>query len=523
MRIKSIMVVGGGSSGSMTAAAIAKIFGDRVKLSILEGKNTSSIGVGESTMIKFNDYLKLLDLKDEDWMKHCDASYKTSVRFTDFRNGEGEVFEYPFGGQHTKESFSKWTSLAAKFNLDENSFCEFVNHNYFLAKYNRLTKNEDNELNFCINNDTAYHFDASLFGKYLRDKFCKNATEYVDDIVSIEKDEHGYISNIVGDSGVKYTADLFIDCTGFKSLLLEQAMESEFCSFKPWLSNDRAIATRLPYTDKNSQLVNVTNCTALSSGWSWNTPLWSRMGTGYVYSSDFIDDDSAEKEFKKYLGTEDVEFRKINIRHGVHEKGWVKNVIGIGLSYGFVEPLEATGLVSTHEMIKQLITVLLNSNLNVSGFDRDGYNYNCSMLISGYKDFVSAHYKLSKRVDTPYWRYQTEDKNWFNQKDNIGALHRWGEDVNSTTDCYYEQILMNHSFLQRWTPDVAGIHYIMAGMGYKPIGHEMYKQNESSIPEQDKVFFDGLYQDWRDHVKIVEDHVKSLPTTTEFLKTHIYN
>ena len=169
-------------------------------------------------------------------------------------------------------------------------------------------------------------------------------------------------------------------------------MKSEFCSFKSYLSNDRALATHLSYTDKDSQLLNVTNCTALSSGWCWNIPLWSRIGTGYVYSSDFIDDDSAEKEFKKYLGTEDIELRKINIRHGVREKGWVKNVVGVGLAYGFIEPLESTGLVSTYEMINQLISALLNANLNVSGFDRDGYNYNCSMLISGYKDFVSAHY-----------------------------------------------------------------------------------------------------------------------------------
>ena len=523
MKIKSIMVVGGGSSGSMAAAAIAKVFGDRVKLSILEGKNTSPIGVGESAMIKFNDYLKLLDLKDEEWMKHCNASYKTSIRFTNFKTGEGETFEYPFGGEHTNESFNRWTFLAAKYNLDENSFCEFVNHNYFLAKHNRLTKNEDEKINFSFFDHTAYHFDATLFGKFLRDKFCKDATKYVDDIVAIEKDEYGHISSIVGDSGTKYSADLFIDCTGFKSLLLEQAMGSEFCSFKPWLSNDRALATHLPYTDKDSQLLQVTTCTAMNSGWSWNIPLWSRMGTGYVYSSDFIDDDSAEEEFKKYLGTEDVEFRKINIRHGVRKKGWVKNVVGVGLAYGFIEPLESTGLISTHEMIRQLITVLSNSNMNVGGFDRDSYNYNCSIIMNGYKDFVSSHYKLSKRVDTPYWRYQTEDKDWFNNTDDTGAIHRWGEDINTSTLGYYEQIHMNHSFQHTWVPSANGLHYIMAGMGYKPIGHELYKQNESSIDETEHVFYDAIYQNWRDHVKIVEDHVKSLPTTTEFLKTHIYN
>ena len=155
MRIKSIMVVGGGSSGSMTAAALSKKFGDEVKISILEGKSSNPVGVGESTIIAFNNYLKLLELKDNEWMKHCNATYKTSIRFTNFRDGNGEVFEYPFGGNHTEQSYGQWTALAAKYNLDENSFCEFLNHNYFLAKHNKLTKNKDSKLNLSFDKDIA--------------------------------------------------------------------------------------------------------------------------------------------------------------------------------------------------------------------------------------------------------------------------------------------------------------------------------------------------------------------------------
>ena len=119
--------------------------------------------------------------------------------------------------------------------------------------------------------------------------FVNEAKHYVDDIVSVNKNEEGYITSLVGDSGTEYSADLFVDCTGFKSLLLEKEMGSEFISFKPWLDNDRAVATHLPYKDKTTEINNVTNCTALSSGWSWNIPLWNRMGSGYVYSSDFIE------------------------------------------------------------------------------------------------------------------------------------------------------------------------------------------------------------------------------------------
>tara|TARA_B100000003_G_C10911966_1_gene363602 strand:- start:61 stop:1626 length:1566 start_codon:yes stop_codon:yes gene_type:complete len=520
MRIKSIMVVGGGSSGSMTAAALSKKFGDEVKISILEGKSSNPVGVGESTIIAFNNYLKLLELKDNEWMKHCNATYKTSIRFTNFRDGNGEVFEYPFGGNHTEQSYGQWTALAAKYNLDENSFCEFLNHNYFLAKHNKLTKNKDGKLNFSFDKEIAYHFDASLFGKFVRTKFCKDVTKYVDDIVSVNKDDYGNILELVGDSGSTYTADLFIDCTGFNSILLEKEMGSEFHSFKPWLSNDRALAAHIPYDNKETQISNVTNCTALSSGWSWNIPLWKRMGTGYVYSSDFIDDDSAEKEFREYLGTEDVELRKIKIRHGVRKKGWVKNVVGVGLSYGFIEPLESTGLVSTHEMIIKLVETLERTHLNPCGLDKDGYNYNCRLVLCGYKDFVSVHYKMSKRTDTPYWRYQTEEKDWFGMKDITGVVHVHGEDGQSTgTNAYYEQLLMNHAFMHRWTPDTSGLYYIMAGMGHRPMGKLFF---DEAYPPEASSDLENLHKEWRNHVKMIEKHVKSLPSTYEFLKKNIY-
>ena len=142
-------------------------------------------------------------------------------------------------------------------------------------------------------------------------------------------------------------------------------MNSKFISSKKWLSNDSAFAARIPYTNKETQLENVTNCTAIENGWVWNTPLWSKIGTGYVYSSDFVDDETAEKEFKSHLGVEDIDLRKIKFRHGYHQKGWIKNVLGIGLSYAFVEPLEATGLSSTHVMIERACELLELSLIHI--------------------------------------------------------------------------------------------------------------------------------------------------------------
>lgn len=528
MKIKNILVVGGGSSGWMTASALCKYFGDRVNVSVVESSKTGPVGVGESTIIPFNRFLHLVGLKDDEWMRHCNATYKSSIRFTDFSE-IGKVFEYPFGGRIDERGMGQWSMFRAYFDdLDHNSFCEYFNDMYFLSKYNRLTRNQDKQLDFDFDKDTAYHFDASLFGKFLKEKICDPAgvEHFVDDIVSVEKDSTGYLTSIIGESGKKYVADLYVDCTGFKSLLLEKEMGSEFISYKPWLLNDRALATKIDYKDKEVELNNVTNCTALSSGWVWNIPLWSRIGTGYVYSSDFISDDDAEKEFKQHLGTDEVEFNKIQIRHGVRKNTWVKNVVGVGLSYGFVEPLESTGLVSTHIVIENLIELLSRKDLNVTAFDKDGFNYSNQQILNGYRDFVALHYRLSSRRDTPYWNYLTEEKDWWEANDNR-VYKNSVVSHNVVEDHFYGSLLHYHAFNHAWNPEKEGLVYVLAGMGHIPYGKFLYnKLMETSVKldrEDSEKNLQEIMKQWKSHVRMVEEHVKTLPSTYEFMKTHIYN
>jgi len=525
MKIKNILVVGGGSSGWMTASALTKYFGDKVKVSVIEGKSSSPVGVGESTIIPFNKFLDLVGLKDTDWMRHCNATYKASIRFTNFRDGNGEVFEYPFGEYTNDKLITEWAMIAARYDLDDDSFCKFNNDIYFLARHNRLTKNLDNELRFNFTNDTAYHFDASEFGKFLKKKICDPAgvEHYIDDIVSTNKNEDGYVEELVGDSGVTYKADLFVDCTGFKSALLEQQMGSEFLSYKDWLSNDRAIATRIPYTNKKTQMTNVTNCTALNNGWAWDIPLWNRIGTGYVYSSDFVDDETAEEEFKEYLGLEEIEINKIHIRHGVRKNGWVKNVVGVGLSYGFIEPLESTGLVSTHAMIVRIIELLDRTNGYVTKVDIDGYNYSAQAEMNAFRDFVGHHYMLSRRTDTPYWKYQTQEKDWgsidqskFQKTSSVTMAG------NLQSDSFYDMIHENHSLGHKWPTDLAGITYILAGMGHRPFGKYLLSWLTKADPTLSETI-DKIYTAYTNDVRHLEEYVKTLPTTYEFMKKYIYS
>ena len=515
MKIREILIVGGGSSGWMTAASLSRVL-KGYNISLVESDKISTVGVGESTIILFNQILQLLDLKDNDWMKECKATYKNTIKFTDFKK-KGHTFHYPFGGDRGHEVIQAWSNLASSYGLESESYAEFCgSHNYFLGKYNRQTYGNNQMLDFDFNSQTAYHFDAGLFGEYLKNNRCQDVTHYLDDIVGVKKDDDGWITSIVGEKQ-EYTADLYIDCTGFQSQILEKEMGSKMKSYKPWLSNDSAIATHIPYTHKEEQCTNATTCTAIENGWCWNIPLWDSIGCGYVYSSDFVDDETADKEFRRYLKKigcmfpNKVETKKINIRHGVRERSWVKNVVGVGLSYGFVEPLESTSIVSTIVTIQRLTQALDLKDGVVNAFDRDGYNYSVEIEMTNHRDFVALHYKLTSRDDTPYWKYQ-QSRDWFAIDDSNFFKNYKQEGVALTG---YEKMHYYHSTQNQWfcKGEGDGKYYIMAGFGYKPMGSGWMQADDK---------MKDLHRKFKQDVSQAENYVKTLPTSYEFLKKNIY-
>lgn len=538
MKINSITIIGGGSSGWMTSAAILKCLKHHnISVTLIESTSINKIGVGESTISDINVFLThYLQLKDEDWMKECNATYKNSIRFTDFRE-KNTVFEYPFGGNQnsTPSGPMTWAELD-RFNESwgPDKFAEIFSGNTYLAKYNRCTKNIDGKIsNFNFDEDVAYHFDAELFGQFLKNKFCipLGLQYFQDDIISYEKDSDGNLLSVVGKSGKKYISDLFIDCTGFSSSILEGQMGSEFISYNDYLQNDKAVATSIPYLNKKEQLLNVTNCTATDSGWIWYIPLWNRVGLGYVYSSKFSDYNQAENIFKNYIKSinpsvdvESIEYRRINIRHGRRRNAWVKNVIGIGLSYGFVEPLESTGLVSTHNNVIRLVDLLDSRKMNVNRFDIDTFNYAAEVELDMFKNFVSAHYALSHRNDTPYWKYVTEEISYRDATITDGKPRS----LNSKTFFNYIESQMHILGTDGYFgPDNDGWNYILAGMGYNPLQtrwkRTLKKLSENNLSLQNKV--DELEKNTdllNKHFENTKSYIQTLPTTYEFLKQTIY-
>ena len=312
MQIKKVTIIGGGSSGWMTAAALSKLC-PHLDVTLVESSKVGTIGVGESTLGHINKYFGLLGLKDEDWMAACNATYKNSIRFTNFRQNDGTFFEYPFsaGFDYTDKpnGIQSWSELSTLYpeEYGPSTFAEFVcTGNTMLAKYNKQTKDEQHLLrNFDFKYDTAYHMDAQLLGKYLKETIAipNGVTHIIGDVHSHKKDHLGNITDIMLTDATVLKSDLWIDCTGFRSVLLEGWMGSEFRPFEKMLANNKAMACRLPYEDREKEMHNVTDCHALGNGWVWNIPLWNRIGTGYVYSSRFCTQEEAEKEFRQHLAT----------------------------------------------------------------------------------------------------------------------------------------------------------------------------------------------------------------------------
>lgn len=408
IKTNKIIVLGGGSAGWMTAATLISQFPNK-DITVIESPTTPTVGVGESTLGHINHWLKLLNIKDEDFMPHTDASYKLSIRFENFyKKGDGG-FHYPFGTPYEKD-LSRGKESWFFDDKPKCTYAEFISSQMALVNNNTfITKDESNQFpKFNWQFDTAYHFDATKFGTWLRENYCKprGVKHIVDDIYSIA-DNHEGINSLEGKKD-RYTADFYIDCTGFKSMLFEE-MGVKFNSYEDLLPNNRAWATRIPYKDKRKELVPYTNCTAIDNGWVWNIPSWERIGTGYVYSNKFITDEEALEEFKKYLDEKgsdysNSEFKNIKMRVGLHDKIFYKNACAIGLSAGFIEPLESNGLMSVHEFLKRLVRIMSRDDESISQYDIDGFNYHCKQFFDDFSGFVASHYALSHRDDTEYWR-----------------------------------------------------------------------------------------------------------------------
>ena len=511
MKMNKIIILGGGSAGWMTAATMIKTFPDK-EIILIESPNAPTVGVGESTIGGIRDWTKYLGIDDKEFLKHTDGSYKLSIKFTDFYR-KGTEFHYPFGqpvidGNHAKLN-DWWFKKFLKPKTPNSDYAECHFPQMALVNNNKLDYNKDNIIPFDFHKNTAYHFDATKFGVWLKEHYClpRGVKHIEEDIKDIKSDENGIVS-LNG-----HSADLFIDCTGFKSLLLDKTINEPFESYNDLLPNNSAWATKIEYNDKEKEIKPYTNCTAINNGWVWNIPLWSRIGTGYVYSDKFVSDEEALKEFKEYLGRDDLEFKNIKMRVGIHERVFVKNVCAIGLSAGFIEPLESNGLYTVHDFLLKLVKVLKRGN-DISQFDRDTFNISAKARFRTFAEFVALHYALSHRDDTPYWREIKEKQ--FDKTMNIDYTRF----IAGFTNLIINRMVQKKYYLDE------GISCIATGLNYFPL----YIQDVLGYECQPKYDLNKTKENILDNMKHLDlqknrwyDSVKNEKSLYDYLKDNIHN
>jgi flavin-dependent dehydrogenase len=426
--IQNVIVVGGGTAGWMTAAYLKKAMRG-LEVTVIESANIRSVGVGEGTFSTIKLFMDFLGLDEREWMPRCNASYKMGVRFVDWAARPGR-FYHPFQRFETVDGFNLgewWLHLkrggepfdyscftvpalcdaqrSPRF-LDGTVFDDQVRDQFGPdATDARNTQLAEHRVQYPY----AYHFDALLLAGFLKEVAIGMGVGHsFDDVVDVPLREDGSIARLVTAGRGPVEADLYVDCSGFRSLLIHQALGDPFLPCTDLLLCDSALAFQVPIDVDTVGLDPCTTTAALSSGWAWTVPLYGRLGTGYVYSSRFISREEAELEMRAYLGplAEGVTANAIRMRVGRQAHPWVHNCVAVGLAAGFLEPLESSGIFMIQTAIEELVRHFPAGDIDPAVVR--SYNRVVGEAADGVRDFLILHYSASDRLDTPFWRATKE-------------------------------------------------------------------------------------------------------------------
>lgn len=413
----NVVIVGGGTAGWMTASYLKATFGDRLSVTLVESNNVPTIGVGEATFSTVRHFFQYLGLEEREWMPECHAAYKLAIRFEDW-SAPGTHFYHPFERPRVVDGVPLtewWLHQKPTERYDQaasliSALCEakspprhfagglFARGEHDVAERNTLAE-QTSQFPY------AYHFDAALLARFLTRYGTDRGVRHVlDDVADVVLDERGWIDHVVTKEHGELHGDLFVDCTGFRGMLINKALGEPFVSYQDTLPNDRAVALRVPADMEARGLRPCTTATARDAGWIWTIPLYGRIGTGYVYASDYCTPEDAERTLREFVGpeAEGMEANHIRMRIGRTARSWVHNCVAIGLSSGFVEPLESTGIFFIQNGIEQLVKHFPGPDWDERL--RDSYNEQTSHVLDGVREFLVLHYYAAGRADNQYWR-----------------------------------------------------------------------------------------------------------------------
>lgn len=411
-----VVILGGGTAGWMAAALMARHWGEAARISVVESPDIGIIGVGEGSTPQLRAFFGRLGIAESEWMPACNATYKAGIRFTGWSERSGfDSYFHPFATEldcHTAPAFYFHTR-ARRTGRDVWAHPDRFFLSETLARRGLAPIASEN---FPFDVGYGYHFDATLVGRFLRQHAVERlgVVHLERTVQSVECNLQGDVAALLCDGDDRIEGDLFVDASGFRGVIVQGALDEPFRSFADNLFNDSAVAMPTPHSD--GIVRTETGATALSNGWAWSIPLTNRVGNGYVYSSAHLSADAAEAELRSHLGVGDAaEARHLSMRVGRTERSWVRNCLAVGLSQGFIEPLEATALHIVQATVEGFCAAYDTGTTAA----RDGFNTAIAARYDGIRDYIVAHYRVNQRSDSDYWRANAANQSL---SDNLKAV-----------------------------------------------------------------------------------------------------
>ena len=395
-KIHKVVIAGGGTAGWMAAASLAKLLGKTLDITLVESDEIGTVGVGEATIPTLLTLHELLKIKEQDFVKAVQGTFKLGISFESWRDvGEDYIHSFGWTGKDSwAAGFQHFWLKGQKMGISR-EFGEYCKE-WVAAKQNRFAVLPNHALNY------AYHFDASLYARFLRGMAEEHgAVRREGRIEVVEQDPaSGYITGIRLQSGEVVQGDLFIDCTGFRGLLIEQTLNAGYEDWRHWLPCDAAVAVQ---TESVAPPLPYTRSIAREAGWQWRIPLQHRLGNGVVFSSRYWSDDEAVSRLLDNVHGEVLtEPRVIKFHTGQRRRHWHKNCVAMGLASGFIEPLESTSIHLIQRSIIRLMQMFPYDGIRQP--DVDEFNNQMKFEIDNVRDFIILHYHVTNRRDTPFWR-----------------------------------------------------------------------------------------------------------------------
>ncbi|WP_105255485.1 tryptophan halogenase family protein [Pseudoalteromonas sp. T1lg75] len=402
--VKKVLILGGGTAGWLSAALLAKLMGSRLDITLVESTHIGTVGVGEATIPPIVAFNQALGIDEKTLMARTSATIKLGIQFENWGQ-VGDSYMHAFGSLGKAFPFCDFHHIfhAAKEQGHPGSIWDY-SLNYQAAKAERFKPMVHIPGTQLPGTQHAYHFDASLYAQLLRERAEALGVTRIDAKVSeVSQHDNGDIRALVLDNGTEVEADLFIDCSGLRALLIEQTLGVGFEDWSHWLPCDRAIAVQSELPEGHSPKP-YTRAIAREYGWQWQIPLQHRMGNGLVYCSRHMSEEQAMTQLLENLpGKAITEPRVIQFRTGQRRKQWQNNVVAIGLSSGFLEPLESTSIHLIQTAIIRLIKHFPHQQISTAA--RDSYNQQFSTEMAQIRDFIILHYALNQRQDSAFWRH----------------------------------------------------------------------------------------------------------------------